>query len=124
LSGICRFNIVEEIEADTPYRQCLIKKFEQDLDDTSRECEVNREAVLVAFKNYLKANNMEADWDTIAQTDDLTLINALCMMSPYSAAEKQALLEAADLKTRAETLIAISEFNLAHHPDEKSQKLQ
>ena len=35
------------------------------------------------------------------------------MMSPYGASEKQALLEAPDLKTRAETLIAITEITLA-----------
>jgi uncharacterized protein len=34
-------------------------------------------------------------------------------MSPYGAAEKQAMLEAPDLKTRAEILIAITEMDLA-----------
>ncbi len=37
----------------------------------------------------------------------------MSMMSPYGPAEKQALLEAPDLKTRAETLIAITEIALA-----------
>ena len=41
------------------------------------------------------------------------LVNALSMMAPYGPAEKQALLEAPDLKTRAETLIAITEMALA-----------
>ena len=35
------------------------------------------------------------------------------MMSPYGAAEKQALLEAPDLKTRAEILVAVTEIELA-----------
>ena len=35
------------------------------------------------------------------------------MMSPYGPAEKQALLEAPDLKTRAEILIAVTEIELA-----------
>jgi uncharacterized protein len=35
------------------------------------------------------------------------------MMSPYGAAEKQAMLEAPDLKTRAEILIAVTEMDLA-----------
>ena len=35
------------------------------------------------------------------------------MMSPFGAAEKQALLEAPDLKTRAEILIAVTEMDLA-----------
>lgn len=41
------------------------------------------------------------------------LVNSLSMMSPFGPAEKQALLEAPDLKTRAETLIAITEIVLA-----------
>ena len=35
------------------------------------------------------------------------------MMSPYGPAEKQALLEAPDLKTRAEILIAATQIELA-----------
>ena len=35
------------------------------------------------------------------------------MMSPYGPAEKQALLEAPDLKTRAEILVAVTEIELA-----------
>ena len=35
------------------------------------------------------------------------------MMSPYGAAEKQAMLEAPDLKTRAEILVAVTEIELA-----------
>jgi Lon protease-like protein len=35
------------------------------------------------------------------------------MMSPYGPKEKQALLEAPDLKARAEVLVAITEIELA-----------
>ena len=35
------------------------------------------------------------------------------MMSPYGSAEKQAMLEAPDLKTRAEILVALTEIELA-----------
>jgi uncharacterized protein len=34
-------------------------------------------------------------------------------MSPYGAPEKQALLEAPDLKTRAEIMIAVTQIELA-----------
>jgi hypothetical protein len=40
------------------------------------------------------------------------------MMSPYGPAEKQALLEAGDTKTRAETLVAITEIALARDGDD------
>ena len=56
--------------------------------------------------DFLKANNLKADWDGIENAPNEALVNALAMMSPYGAAEKQALLEAPDLKTRAEILVA------------------
>ena len=49
------------------------------------------------------------------------LVNALSMMSPYGTAEKQALLEAPDLKTRAEILIAITEIELAKNTEGASR---
>jgi Lon protease-like protein len=45
-------------------------------------------------------------------------------MSPYGPAEKQALLEAPDLKTRAETLVAITEIALARDNEEFDVNLQ
>ncbi len=46
------------------------------------------------------------------------------MMSPYGPAEKQALLEAPDLKTRAETLVAITEIALAKAASDGGATLQ
>jgi Lon protease-like protein len=46
------------------------------------------------------------------------------MMSPYGSAEKQALLEAPDLKTRAEILVAITEIELAKKNTEGESQLQ
>ena len=67
---------------------------------------------------------MEADWDSVARAGNATLVNALSMMSPYGPAEKQALLEAPDLKARAETLIAITEISLARSDPESGASLQ
>jgi Lon protease-like protein len=113
LSGVCRFKIIEEIATNTEYRQCKIEPIETDLAENTQGDDIDRDAILVAFKNYLTANNMDADWDTVNEADTETLLTALCMMSPYDPAEKQALLEAETLKDRADTLIAISEFHLA-----------
>ena len=118
LQGICRFRVGEELSVTTPYRQIAITPFAGDLDDEDREDEVDREALLTAFRDYLEANSMEADWESVTRASNETLVNALSMMSPYGPAEKQALLEAPDLKTRAETLIAITEINLARDDDE------
>jgi Lon protease-like protein len=46
------------------------------------------------------------------------------MMSPYGAREKQALLEAPDLKARADLLIAVTEFALAEKDPDGEKSLQ
>lgn len=113
LQGICRFRVSEELDVRTPFRQCRIMPFLNDLSDEASSSEIDRPALLRAFKAYLEANEMDADWDGVSRAENATLVNALSMMSPYGAAEKQALLEAPDLRSRAETLIAITEMALA-----------
>lgn len=113
LQGVCRFRLMEEISVRTPFRQCRIAPFLADLEEGAGADEVDRTALLKAFRAYLDANSLDADWESISRAGNETLVNALSMMSPYGPAEKQALLEAPDLKTRAETLIAITEISLA-----------
>ena len=84
----------------------------------------HREALLAAFKAYLDANKLEADWESVERASNTTLVNSMSMMSPYGPAEKQALLEAPDLKTRAETLIAITEIVLARSYGDVDTRLQ
>lgn len=121
LQGVCRFRVVEELDVTTPFRQCRILPFEADLrDDAEDGSDVDRETLLRTFRAYLDANELEADWDSVKRADNATLVNALSMMSPYGPAEKQALLEAVDLKARAETLIALTEVALARQGAETS----
>jgi uncharacterized protein len=99
----------------TPYRQCRVTygPFADDFVGHKGEDEVDRESLLAALSQFLKANDLKADWDGIENAPNEALVNALAMMSPYGPAEKQALLEAPDLKTRAEILVAVTEFELA-----------
>ena len=115
LTGVSRFTVLEELSVTTPYRQCRVDFFAFVDDFTARKGEelVNRPEVLRVLSDFLKANNLKVDWDGIQRAPNEALVNALAMMSPYGAAEKQALLEAADLKTRAEILIAVTEMELA-----------
>jgi Lon protease-like protein len=115
LTGITRFKVVEELEVLTAYRQCRVDYFAFVDDFTARmgEDAVNREALLVALADFLKANNLKVDWEGVESAPNEALVNALAMMSPYGPAEKQAMLEAPDLKTRAEILVAVTEMDLA-----------
>ncbi|WP_245396454.1 LON peptidase substrate-binding domain-containing protein [Jiella sonneratiae] len=118
LQGVARFRIIEELSTRMPYRCCRVAAFLADLDAGAGETEVDRDGLLRAFRRFCDANQMEADWDSIRRASNETLVNALSMMSPYGPAEKQALLEASDLRTRAETLVAMTEIALARDGDE------
>jgi len=115
LTGISRFVIEGELNVPTPYRQCRVSyaSFADDFVARKGEEAVDREALLQALSAFLKANKLKADWEGIENAPNEALINALAMMSPYGPAEKQALLEAPDLKTRAEILVAVTEIELA-----------
>jgi uncharacterized protein len=125
LAGICRIRVIEEIHTLDPFRRCRIAPFLADLNEASENDTVDRDTLLRTFKAYLEANQMDADWDSVRRANNHTLVNALSMMSPFGPAEKQALLEASDLKMRAETLIAITEVMLAREAEDgRSVKLQ
>jgi Lon protease-like protein len=115
LTGIARFRVEEELPVDTPYRQCQVtfRPFADDFIARKGESEVDRKTLLRTLADFLKANNLKADWAGIENAPNEALVNALAMMSPYGAPEKQALLEAPDLKTRAEILVAVTEIELA-----------
>jgi len=115
LTGVARFRVAQELSVTTPYRQCRVtyQPFVDDFTPRLGEDAVDRKALLRALTAFLKANNLKADWEGIENAPNEALVNALAMMSPYEAAEKQAMLEAPDLKTRAEILIAVTEIELA-----------
>jgi Lon protease-like protein len=115
LTGVARFKVEEELKVATAYRQCRVSyvPFADDFIARKGEDEVDRKAVLEALQAFLKANNLKTDWQGVESAPNEALVNALAMMSPYGTAEKQAMLEAPNLKARAEILIAVTEMELA-----------
>lgn len=115
LTGIARFRIIEELPGETAFRRCKIscEPFVSDFVPRLGEDEVDRPALLDALRDFSDAKSVEIDWEGVDSAPNEALVNALSMMSPYGLKEKQALLEAPDLKTRAELLVAITEIELA-----------
>lgn len=115
LTGIIRYEIIDEAETDKPYRVMSVSydQFASDLREGLGEEQVDRVNLLRVLRSYLTANRMKADWSAIQRASSEFLINALSVMSPYGPEEKQALLEAADLKSRADVLVALAEIELA-----------
>jgi Lon protease-like protein len=125
LTGIARFQIRDEQIVPTLYRQCRVDFSPFTADFTPSEgTDVDRDALMKTLANYLDANRIEADWAGIREAPIEALVNGLSMMSPYGPREKQALLEAADLKARADLLIAVTEFALAERGDDGEKSLQ
>ncbi|MFM7084038.1 MAG: LON peptidase substrate-binding domain-containing protein [Hyphomicrobium sp.] len=115
LTGIARFDVVKEMDASLPYRllDVIYDRFVEDFSTAFGEDKVDRSNLLRVLKVYLKQNRLHADWKAIERASSESLINALSVMAPYGSEEKQALLEAPDLKSRAEVLIALAEMEIA-----------
>lgn len=124
LTGIARFRVIDEVACSTLFRQCHITSAPFAGDFACDDAAVDRAAVLRAFRAYLEAHNLDADWEGIGRASNETLVNALAMMAPFGPAEKQALLEAPDLKARAETLVALTEMALAGEGRNDGRSLQ
>ena len=126
LTGVARFRLVEELAVTTAYRQARVRYDEFAADFTARAGEesVDRDRLLQTLRAFAKANELKIDWKGVSEAPNEALVNALSMMCPFGPREKQALLEAVDLKTRAEVLIAITEIELARGGGDPDTTLQ
>jgi Lon protease-like protein len=90
-------------------------EFTSDLEDGEAGI-ADRDRMFAVMRRYFDTQGFEADWDQIAQSDDSAILNTLAMVCPFDVAEKQALLEAEGVRSRADLLIAMMEMAL--HGDE------
>lgn len=123
LTGVARFRLVEELKAGSPYRQFRVNfdGFQADLLPGAGENAVDRESMVAMLRSFAEYSKLEIDWASIDAAPTETLVNALAMMSPFGANEKQALVEAIDLKTRAETLVALAKLDMAQRDGDRPQ---
>jgi len=115
LTGVIRFRTLREKSSREPFRifDVTYEEFADDLMPGHGEEDVNRTYLLNMLKTYLDARNLQADWQAIEAVPTELLVNALSTISPFGAEEKQALLEAKNLKQRAETLTTLATMELA-----------
>jgi Lon protease-like protein len=115
LTGLARYRVRAEMPVLTPYRQCQadFEAFAGDFVPAAGEEHVDRASVLKTLDEFAQSNRLKIDWKSIESASNEALVNALSMMSPFGPKEKQALLEAADLKSRADVLVAITQMELA-----------
>ena len=111
LLGCSRFNARDELPLNRGYRTVVAdwSPYRQDLDQPE-PCEIDRERLLSGLRSFFELHGIEVDWDSVRESENERLINMIAMVCPFEPPEKQALLEAKDLRDRAETLIALVEM--------------
>jgi uncharacterized protein len=108
LSGISRFRIVRELEVATPFRQ-VEGVMEQDSDDEAL-APIERASLEQEARRFAEANGYLVDWSAVIRLDDASLVNGIAQVAPFDTAAKQALLEAPNLRERAERAIQLMQF--------------
>jgi uncharacterized protein len=119
LTGVSRFRIREELELLRGYRR-VVPDWDAFAGDRKEEegDGFDRDRLVQGLKAYFRQHRIEADWDVIGRASGERLVATIAMTCPFEPSEKQALLEAADLKTRGELLTAIVEMALLNNAPE------
>jgi len=107
LHGESRFQIVEELETETPYRRARVEysSFKHDVEEASLP--KNTELLYKNFREYSERNKLKIEWEKIEEIPANYLVNLLSMNLDFTGIEKQTLLESPDLDSRLEDLIAL-----------------
>ncbi|HEY1612811.1 MAG TPA: LON peptidase substrate-binding domain-containing protein [Rhizomicrobium sp.] len=110
LTGLSRFQIVEEVTGASPFRS-VRANYESYAADLSAppEADFPRDRLTTALEQFLAERDLKADWGAVLDAPPEMLVNALAMLCPFEPAAKQALLEAKGWAERVWTLITLLE---------------
>jgi len=116
LRGLIRFNLLSHQMTDDGYRLAEVDfpSYARDL----KECdqlpdELKRPKLIEKIQVYLGREGLSIDWDAASYIPDQRFYTLLAMICPFTSAEKQALLEAADFKERCKMLKCLMDIACA-----------
>ena len=123
LTGIIRFNIIEEVKNNKLYREFKVnyENFHTDLEQLSSTQSTDN--LMSKTKLFFKKNGLLLNWKEFEKLDKLQKINTLSMISPITNEEKQKLLEALTITDKIQTLDSIVSFYL-HEINFNNQTIQ
>jgi uncharacterized protein len=123
LTGVCRFDVAEELEVPTLYRQVVgdFARWRQDLQPPPPPAEL-KASLTAVLKAYFDRHGIEADWGAIEGAPLAGLVTSLCMICPFEPEEKQALLEAPDIARQAKLLVALMQMEAMAEPGGSSAR--
>ena len=123
LTGLIRFEVLEEIKSTKLYREFKVnyKKFNLDLKPTLDDIDI--EKLMGTVKIFFKRNGILLNWKEFEKLDEVQKINTLAMIAPITNEEKQKLLESVSLQEKIGTLGNIVNFYL-HEIDVNNRTIQ
>lgn len=110
LTGVARFRVLREMDVTTPFRQVEAAVENIDTDDDTVLAAVERAALEYEAKRFADAQGFLVDWTAVSRLDDASLVNGIAQVAPFDPAAKQVLLEAPNLRERAERAIQLMQF--------------
>jgi hypothetical protein len=110
LKGVARFGIGAAAAHQSPYRVIAPdwSPYRGDFDETPQF--IDRDKLTETLKPYFQQLGIKPDWRALDGLMDDRLVTTVSMLAPFAPQEKQALLEAADTRARAELLIGLLEM--------------
>lgn len=125
LTGVCRFNLGDELEAGLPYRQARVTydAFAADFTQAG-DRGIDRAQLMRSLKTYATLHGFNVDWKSVEEAPTETVINVAAQICPFDPAAKQALLETQGLDERAAALIALLEWDNAGEGERPGGPLQ
>ena len=115
LEGVSRFRIKEELASEKLYRTFKVdySDFQSDFDLANVKPKTyNKKNLLNKIKILFKKKNYLVDWTELEKLNFHEFMNTMCMICPFSAEEKQKLIEAIEVEDKLNTLEEIISFNL------------
>jgi Lon protease-like protein len=117
LQGVALFRVVRELDVTTAFRQVEAELLPLHHDQSLSIA--RRSSLETESRAFADAQGYAVDWDQVGRLDDESLVNGIAQIAPFDAAAKQALLEAADLESRAELIIQLLQFFGRHGGEER-----
>ncbi|MEM1207437.1 MAG: LON peptidase substrate-binding domain-containing protein [Acidobacteriota bacterium] len=117
LEGVGRFRARRELELLRGYRRVEADYGEFGVDAEDRRADLEAEPLLEALRSFGLNHRVTIELDQLEDISGLDLLNSVAMALPFAPAEKQALLEAADLKHRQELLLMLLDMGLELQSD-------
>ena len=126
LTGICRFDLGEELTTPRGYRR-IVPDYARWADDLASDATgttvgaFDRDRLVRGLRAYFTARNIAVDWNAITETPDERLVTTLAMLCPFAPQEKQALLEYPTTVERARGMTTLIEMAVAGTGDETAK---